>query len=188
VSDMEAAGRQIAPGDLELVRSFVNTNDVEEGSEQLADPHGLRKWLADHGLARGKFSEDDRRRAIELREALRALLVANNGEPLEQSAIETLNRSAERAGMVVRFDREGRSALSPGGGGIDAALGSILAIVHRSMAEGTWSRLKACQSDTCQWAFYDHSKNRSGTWCSMAVCGNRAKARTYRHRHRAAGE
>jgi predicted RNA-binding Zn ribbon-like protein len=181
---MEAAGQQLAPGELELVRSFVNTTDIEEGTDELAGPEELSRWLGEHGLPGGQLSEDDRRRAIEVREALRALLLANNGEPLEQTAIETLNRAAEDAGMVVRFDSEGRAALSPSRGGIDAALGSILAIVHRSMAEGTWRRLKACQSDTCQWAFYDHSKNRSGTWCSMAVCGNRAKARAYRHRHK----
>ena len=60
----------------------------------------------------------------------------------------------------------------------------MLAIVFRAMEDGTWARLKACREDTCQWAFYDRSKNRSATWCSMAVCGNRAKARTYRQRHR----
>ena len=61
------------------------------------------------------------------------------------------------------------------------------AIVQRAIVDGTWARLKACRWDTCQWAFYDTSKNRSGSWCSMAVCGNRAKAAAYRRRRRSEG-
>jgi predicted RNA-binding Zn ribbon-like protein len=70
--------------------------------------------------------------------------------------------------------------------GVDGALGRLLVIVYRAMETGTWSRLKACRNDTCRWAFYDHSKNRSGHWCTMSVCGNRTKARQYRQRHRVA--
>jgi predicted RNA-binding Zn ribbon-like protein len=53
------------------------------------------------------------------------------------------------------------------------------------MAAGTWDRLKACRQETCRWAFYDNTKNRSGVWCTMEVCGNRAKARSYRERQSA---
>jgi predicted RNA-binding Zn ribbon-like protein len=42
--------------------------------------------------------------------------------------------------------------------------------------------LKICTNDECQWAFYDHSRNRSGAWCTMAVCGNRMKGRAFRRR------
>jgi predicted RNA-binding Zn ribbon-like protein len=87
----------------------------------------------------------------------------------------------------VRFAGNGESALVPAGEGADAVVAELLAIVHEAMADGTWTRLKACRSETCEWAFYDHSRNRSGTWCSMAVCGNREKARTYRRRHTAPG-
>jgi predicted RNA-binding Zn ribbon-like protein len=52
------------------------------------------------------------------------------------------------------------------------------------MADGTWDRLKACAADDCHWAFYDHTRNRSGRWCSMAVCGNRAKVERFRERAR----
>ena len=63
----------------------------------------------------------------------------------------------------------------------------LLAIVFRSMADGTWDRFKACpHGDGCEWAFYDYSKNRSSTWCAMQPCGNRAKARAYRERRQAA--
>jgi predicted RNA-binding Zn ribbon-like protein len=61
-----------------------------------------------------------------------------------------------------------------------AVVGPIVAIVYEAMVNGTWARLKACRADDCHWAFYDRSRNRSGTWCDMADCGNRAKVRAYR--------
>ncbi len=66
--------------------------------------------------------------------------------------------------------------------GVSAALGRILAAVVRATDEGIWGRLKVCTNDACEWAFYDRSKNRSGKWCTMEVCGNRMKARTFRER------
>jgi predicted RNA-binding Zn ribbon-like protein len=178
-----------APGELELVRLFVNSVHYpaaanEEFLEELATPAELQSWLAAHDLGgREQPSERDRERAIELREAIRALLFANNGEPLDPDAVPTLNRFGDDLGLHLRFDKRGDSELAPAAGGTDGALSRLLAIVFRSMADGTWSRLKACRDDACKWAFYDRSRNRSGTWCSMDVCGNRAKARAYRHRH-----
>ena len=119
---------------------------------------------------------------------MRRLLLANNGDAGngDDAALERLRAEAARVPLQVRFDGESRSALVPGGDGIDAVIGELIGIVHEAMADGTWRRLKACRSETCEWAFYDRSRNRSGTWCSMAVCGNREKARSYRHRHGAA--
>jgi predicted RNA-binding Zn ribbon-like protein len=182
---LEAAARQAAPGELELVRQFVNTHDVEEGIDEISTPDGLARWLSDNGFDSSGSKPDGEQvaRATEMREALRSLLLANLGEPLDERAVRKLNEIAARAQLLVRFDRAGGTALEPTARGADAALGAILAIVFQSMAEGTWERLKVCREDTCQWAFYDRSKNRSGAWCSMAVCGNRAKARAYRERH-----
>jgi predicted RNA-binding Zn ribbon-like protein len=175
----------VAPGELELVRDFLNTIDVEEGIEEIGTPEELSAWLAAHGLENARELDDgDVLRAIAMREGLRALTLANNGEPLAGDAVTRLNSIAGETQLRVRFDDQGRPSLEPAGAGAEAALGELLAIVFRSMAEGTWPRLKACRADTCQWVFYDRSKNRSGTWCSMAVCGNRAKARSYRERHR----
>jgi predicted RNA-binding Zn ribbon-like protein len=117
-----------------------------------------------------------------MREALRKLLLAHNGEPLDPAAVDAVNAAAKSAELVVRFDEHGHAALVPVRAGIDAALGRLIAIVYAAMADGTWERLKACREDTCEWAFYDWSKNRSGAWCDMAVCGNRAKARAHRQR------
>jgi predicted RNA-binding Zn ribbon-like protein len=181
--------KRAAPGGLELIRGFLNTLDIDDGIEALDSPEALAAWLAEHELLdpRARLDRADLERAVEVREALRKLLLANNGAPLDPGALETLNRVGDSAAMVVRFDGGGGSELAPVRAGIDGALARMLGIVARAMAEGTWSRLKACPDPTCHWAFYDYSKNRSGHWCSMAVCGNRNKARAYRERQRRGG-
>jgi predicted RNA-binding Zn ribbon-like protein len=185
---MEPGSRAPAPGDLRLVQEFVNTNDLESGRDEVGSPDLLHAWLVDHGMLRGeeRITAADQRRAVEVREAIRALLLANNdGAPVDD-AVEVLNRSARETHLGVRFLQDGGAQLQAGVSGAGGAIGRLLAIVFASMADGTWPRLKACRKDTCQWAFYDHSKNRSGAWCSMAVCGNRVKTRVYRQRHRGA--
>jgi predicted RNA-binding Zn ribbon-like protein len=178
-----------APGDLETVRQFVNTLDVEKPeAETFAQPADLAKWLRQHGLTRGVVDAKaaDLRRARELRAALHQLLLANNGiERDVHDATDVLNRAAARAKVGVAFSPEGECQIAPAGGGVDEGIGNLLAIVAQAMSDGEWRRLKVCALDTCQWAFYDKSKNRSGHWCSMAECGNRAKARTFRERRRA---
>jgi predicted RNA-binding Zn ribbon-like protein len=179
-----------APGRLELVRAFINTNEIDEEIDHIATPAQLAEWLAESGLGGERFDaalvdEDALRRTIALREALRSLVLANNGEPRDPGAAATLNRIAADAGLVVRFDGDD-AGLAPAGRGVEAAHAEILGIVFRAIADGSWGRLKACREDTCQWAFYDRSRNRSATWCSMAVCGNRTKARKYRERHKPA--
>ena len=176
-----------APGDLNHIRRFVNTLDLEDGSDQIADPDSLRTWLAERDLIddRSELTDADVRQAHAVREALRKLLLANNGDPLDPDAVDTLNAAAKSAELQLRVAPDGSAELAPVRTGIDAAIGRLLAIVHTAMADGTWSRLKACAlHDTCEWAFYDWSKNRSGTWCDMKVCGNRSKARAYRERKR----
>lgn len=122
----------------------------------------------------------DLRRAIELREALGA----HHGEPLQAGAAEVLDATARRARLTVRFTDLDVTALEPESGGVDGALGRLLAIVTAAIEDGTWRRLKVCPADDCQWAFYDASRNRSATWCDMRVCGNREKVRGYRERTR----
>ncbi|HEX8067558.1 MAG TPA: CGNR zinc finger domain-containing protein [Thermoleophilaceae bacterium] len=179
------SSREPAPGELALLQRFVNSVDLEDGIEELDSPASLRRWLAERDLIarNAKLGEPDLRRAIELREALRLLLHANNGAPVDADALETVNAAARASQLVVRFDGEGGARLEPARRGLDGALGTLLAIAYRSMVDGTWERLKACPEETCGWAFYDRSRNRSSTWCSMAVCGNRAKARAFRRRH-----
>jgi len=177
--------RQEAPGRLELVREFVNTADLEGGDEELASPAGLARWLQAHDLLESdaEVGEKDLERAIAAREALRAQLKAHNGSDRDPEAVATLHEAANRAGIGLSFDDAGASRLEPRTPGADGAIGRLLTIVHEAEHEGTWARLKACPWHTCQWAFYDNTKNASGVWCTMEVCGNRAKAKAYRERH-----
>jgi predicted RNA-binding Zn ribbon-like protein len=163
----------------------VNTR--EEDVDELASPRDLARWCAEHGIAGSDVELDGAalQRAIAVREALRALLFANNGHPLDTNAIRTLNDFAATVPHRLRFDAHG-SKLEPAGDTLDAAVARVLLAAHEAMADGTWPRLKACRAETCGWAFYDSSKNHSAAWCSMRVCGNRQKARRYRTRRRGA--
>jgi predicted RNA-binding Zn ribbon-like protein len=180
----QPGGRQPAPGALALVQDLVNTVDREHGPDLLDDAAGLREWLDLRDLApNADISAADLRHARELREALRALLLANNGGPDDPRARAAVQFAAERARLVVRLPGEG-AALVPVSGGVDGALGSIVAAATVAIWEGTWRRLKACPGRNCQWAFYDRSSNASATWCSMQICGARAKASSYYRRRR----
>jgi predicted RNA-binding Zn ribbon-like protein len=177
---------QPAPATLELVREFVNTLDVEEATDALDSGAGAAAWLSAHAVGGPErpVAEADRRRLVEVREALRELLLANNlSEPAPKTALATLNEHAAATPVGLRFDAGG-ATLVPRGAGVDAAIADLLAIVYQAMSQGTWRRLKVCPAEDCRWAFYDQSRNRSGTWCEMGECGNRAKARRFRERHK----
>jgi len=170
------------------VQAFVNTVDLEHIVEGLTGPVPLEALLRDHGLIAGPVSivPADVERARELREAFRELLLLRHGGELSPDAIATLERTGRAAGLVVAGDSTGRLALEPTAGGVDAAFGRLLAIVHTAMADGSWRRLKACPREVCKWAFWDASPAVSGIWCSMEVCGNRTKTGRYRRARRAA--
>jgi predicted RNA-binding Zn ribbon-like protein len=173
-----------APGRLALVQDFVNTAEWDEDRDDLATPDGLSAWLAAQGLPGERPDEDDVGRAIRLREAIRGLCVANNGGPLSDPDLLELNRTVEAARLRPRFLPGGTSALEPEADGLDGALGRVVAAVHEAMALGTWPRLKGCRNEACQYAFYDHTRNHGGAWCSMRSCGNREKARRFRTQRR----
>lgn len=177
-----------APDPLRTVQAFVNTTDLEHRRERLVTPDDLGGFLAERGLsdAQTAVTFAGLRRARELREALRALLVANSGGPEPAAALEVLNAEARRARLTLQFPAPAVAEVVVLAAGTDAALGRILAIAAASMHDGSWPRLKACPN--CRWAFYDHSRNRSATWCSMTLCGNRLKTRAYRRRRRAMDE
>jgi predicted RNA-binding Zn ribbon-like protein len=178
-----------APGRLRLVQDFINTADIEKGTDELSDTEGLQRWLAEHAMLADQPAppECDGREletATALREALRALCLANNGqEPDHDSRKALADASANlHLHLTARFGGDGIISLEPDETGARKPLAELLAIVFGALHDGTWSRLKACAAETCQWAFYDSSKNHSGHWCDMGACGNRAKVRSYRAR------
>jgi predicted RNA-binding Zn ribbon-like protein len=161
-----------APEPLRLVQLLVNTVDREHGREWLGSVADLAAWLHERGLPDDGVDEAELERALALREALRSLLQANGGGPVDPDAVAELNAF----GACARLDERGRLTFHADG----AAVGPVLAVALGAMVDGTWSRLKVCRQ--CSWAFYDYSRNRAATWCSMTICGNRLKTRAYRRR------
>lgn len=174
-----------APGQLGLVQSFLNTADLESGSDVLAQPATAKAWLVDHRLASPgtEYDPEDLRRLTDMRTALHELVAANGGADLQRRAVTTLNEAARRVRLGVRLHPTDGYRLVAEGVGVDRPIGELLMSVTGAMAAGNWNRLKVCANDACQRAFYDASRNRSGRWCSMATCGNRMKGRAYRQRH-----
>ena len=174
---VQPGGREPAPPGLALVQGFVNTVDQEHGPDLLDLPGGFAAWLDHRGLGVARVTPPDLAAARELREALRALRLGHaDGAPADPAAAATLDAVAGRVRLRPRF---APPRLEPAAQGIDAALGVVLAEAYAAMADGTWRRLKACPGHRCGWAFYDRSPNASASWCSMDVCGGRAKARAY---------
>jgi predicted RNA-binding Zn ribbon-like protein len=160
-----------APEPLRTVQLFVNTIDLSHDREWLSG------WLEEEGV---RPTDATLRRAREVREAIRELLIANNHQPVDGDPYPLLRRAAKTA----RFTLDLRQPeLVPQAPGVEGALGRVLAIAFTAMLDGTWPRLKVCRNHGCRWAFYDHSRNRSASWCSMQLCGNRKKTRAYRRRH-----
>jgi predicted RNA-binding Zn ribbon-like protein len=185
----EPGSREPAPDDLRIVQLFVNSIDIEEGIELWPTPAALADWLYGHGLTNShlRLGKRDLDRTIGFRELLRAMALANNGTPMPVTTVAELKRELRRLRFEARIDRHGILRFGSARSGLDQALGRIVAIVNEAMVQGRWIRMKACARDVCHWVFYDHSRNRTGTWCSMSICGSRTKMSAYYRRHHRAG-
>jgi predicted RNA-binding Zn ribbon-like protein len=185
VDSIQPGGRSPAPGRLRLVQAFVNTFwDLRSGSGEdlLGSPGELRNWLSGRGLldSDATVGQADLRRALEVREGLRALAFANNAVRTREPELRVLEEVG--AAVEVRVSAAGPSFEQARRDRVDGALGFLLAIVAEAMLDGSWLRMKACPGRHCGWVFYDRSRNGTGRWCSMAVCGGREKARSYYRR------
>ena len=156
----------VRPDDVALVVDFLNTTELEAGTDVLDDASAWTQWCLDHGLAREPNPEEAR----STRDALRAALGDERAAAAELAVT-----------VAIGLDDDGRPRLVA-----TDAVGAVLAAAVRLVDAGAWHRLKLCPADDCRWAFFDHSRNRSRTWCAMEVCGNRAKARSFRRRAGAA--
>jgi len=169
--------------EIDLLVDFVNTHDLEEETDAIAEPALLRTWIAEHaGEHLPDVDEDDHRRLLELRESLRALLRTNNGGEAGEAELRALRDAAGRSRYRLSFDPAGRLSLAPARADLSGFEARLLLAIERLQCEEAWPRLKACTDEGCQWAFYDTTRNRSRTWCSMDVCGNREKTKRYRQR------
>lgn len=184
----QPGGRAPAPEPLDLVQDFVNTEIPDWHRDDIATPEALAAWLRARGLIRDDDSVGGEVfvAARALRAALRELALANTlGVPPGPERLEAIDAALAAFPLVVRVGGDGPS-IAPAGTGARRGLGAIVAVVAAARAGGTWDRLKACRQETCGWLFYDVSRNRSSSWCSMQVCGGREKSRAYRRRARRA--
>jgi len=183
-SDQLTIGSKPAPGDLLYVQGFVNTRYVGDHSDDLATTDRAAAWFQRFGLLPpgSAISEAERGQAVGFREGLRYLLKVNHGAPVEVDEVASLRRIIDSLPMRLSYNDDGSLELRASGEGMAGALGALQAVVYRATSDGTWFRLKACPGQDCQWAFYDASKNHSGVWCTMEVCGNREKVRSHRAR------
>lgn len=182
------------PEEVRLVNEFLNTLDLErfgehawkpeEEREGLRSPERLKAWLVGRGLLGREetVGEPDLELAVNVRDALRSAASANSSPAGERS--DAAGVSFEESPLVVRLGEASGPELASGEGGVKGALGRILADVVVAASKGTWARMKICAAEDCRWAYYDHSKSRTGRWCAMETCGNRHKTRRYRQKRR----
>jgi predicted RNA-binding Zn ribbon-like protein len=177
--------RETSPHNLDLVIDFVNTYEAERDTEELSSPAALADWLRQRelfGASTRPLRGTHLTQALRLREALRRVMAVHNGFDQNPLAAQELEDVASRGGLAFHFGEDGSPQVVVRDRGFAGALARLLVPVVEAAADGTWGRVKACRADDCLWAFYDRSRNRSGAWCEMAVCGNRQKVRAYRAR------
>ncbi|GAC1656568.1 MAG: hypothetical protein NVS9B12_08310 [Vulcanimicrobiaceae bacterium] len=176
-----------APGDLEVIRAFVNTINLEAPERDLlAIPAAASGWLRENRLlpAAGEINQAGLVHVLRLREGLRSELLAHTGDGNDRGW-PILSELSSLVGLGVRLNEDGTIELTPEGEGAEFVAARLFAIMYDAIRLGLWRRLKACRKESCVFAFFDHSKNGSGAWCDMAICGNRVKAQ--RRRLRQAG-
>lgn len=189
---------------------FLNSvaTPVDRPIDWLADGDGLIGWLQQAGLvppadldeltARATPGELDRvaGQARDLREWFRGFVRGHAGRPLAPDALAELaplNRLLERdeayAQIAVEADAHGHAALtlatrrrwrSP-----ESLLIPIGEAIAQVVVEDDFAHVKACEGHNCTLLFVDRTRARARRWCSMGLCGNRAKVSAHRQRKKA---
>jgi hypothetical protein len=177
-----------APGGLSAVQDFVNTGAADL-PDLLADPATAQGWFSSILAERGEddqhppvvFTERDLEKLVELRSRLREAL--RDGVEDEESTGWIVP-----VGVTVglRQAPDGTVVAIPQGTGWRHVTSLLLTESLLAQQQGLWSRLKICRNPVCRTAFYDRSRNHSGVWHDVLVCGNAVNLRTSRARRRAA--
>lgn len=180
--------RPDVPAPVAVVRDFVNTTDRETGVDDIETAAGLVRYLVREGLAAdgARATSADLALAHRLRSGLRGALELNHdagaGAP-PSGEVPGLGSALRELPVHLDWTEAGAVA-RPSRSGVRGALARVGLAAQESAAQGLWWRLKICAWDECEWAYYDHSKNRSRAWCEYG-CGNKVKTRAYRARQRA---
>lgn len=168
-----------------MVQAFVNTVDLEDGSDAFATFEGFSAWIETHlDVPVLTLNPAELPRIIEMRETLRDILESHTDYQPSPESLDRINTLLAGAPLEMRFLPPGEPHLVSQTGGMGGVIAALAASIFTGVRDGTWQRLKVCRSDSCRWAFYDRSKNRSSVWCNMATCGSKSKVRAYRTRAR----
>ena len=145
--------------------------------DEMGTPQAASEWLRDHGLIgeADAIERDGLEQLTEFRELLRALAVANAHGESGEGALQDLTTLVKDVPLVAAHDGHASLEIRPAGAGAKQVIGRLLVSLYDSMRDGSWKRLKRCPGLGCPFTFYDSSRNRTSVWCSMSVCGNRAK-------------
>jgi predicted RNA-binding Zn ribbon-like protein len=195
---------------LDFLNSLATPVDTQV--EWIGTGEDLLSWLLQAGLVPREAIADLRRTAVpgefdtvaaqarKLREWFRGFVKAHMGRPLKPRVLrelEPLNRVLmrdEEFGQVVARKRAGRAGddESPSSGlawraqrrwrSPDALLFPIAKAMARLVCEEDFQQVKACEGHRCTLMFVDRTRGRARRWCSMSVCGNRAKQAAHRGR------
>ncbi|GAA0367409.1 CGNR zinc finger domain-containing protein [Bacillus horti] len=178
--------------ELELIADFINTYDKrrrfegDTGIDHLQKPDQLYSWLVGQQLIskQDMISEEDLELALKLRVGAReAIMNHDSCNDIEVCKEALLNELAQSFHFYLVFEKGYAFHKSTETGG-KKGVASLLAVIFEIKRNGLWSRLRVCSAEDCQWVFVDRSRPGTGKWCSMKACGNRAKNKTFRQKHK----
>ncbi|MFJ8361760.1 CGNR zinc finger domain-containing protein [Streptomyces sp. NPDC093984] len=186
-----------APDGLAFVQEFMDTIAAGKPRREdlLADLSTAQEWLDGalsdwaHATAAAPLAvtleQDDLDRLRDFREDLRHAAAATSAGEQENGGAGAATLPAVPVSM--QWDDSGRIQAVPRGSGWRKVASLATVEVFKAQLDGSWCRIKACRNPRCAVAFYDRSRNNSGVWHNVKVCGNAANLRAYRARRRGPG-
>jgi predicted RNA-binding Zn ribbon-like protein len=164
-----------APSDETLLLDLLNTTPVVDGivHDGLADPTAAKAWLREHSVAP---TNEEAAALLQARAALQKVVRGEAGPKALKRFVEDVRLRPVAGGDGLDW------RLHVDGGGTGAARAVLAWDALRISSPG---RLRPCANPECRLFLIDRSKPNTARWCSMAICGNRMKAR--RHYQRARG-